>query len=1121
MFLSFDLPLFLLLAMLSTFIPGAIVAYSILRKEEMLLIEKAFIGFALGIVALPMIPFIAYLALGMEYSANLAFISVAIMYVVAIALFIYSKSYEDILSVRLPKVDTNNLTISKDTILTIGLILILVLSYMARIGSYSPIFQELDPYYYTFTAHQILTIGHNPFNDATSWYPEISVSHRAIPLISYLESSWYTIYSQVANSGAYSNMLLAVIAGMYPPIAAVLAVFFIYLLISSVSKREWGLIAAGVAAFMPVFVYKLAAGEMEVQPYAFFALFFFYALFVLAVRKKDDYRYSVLAGIAFIALSMGSASQILAIVSFVIFMAIEPLLLFLRDKDGEAIKHLAISSAIIFVIGPLFGNSILREIFQNGSPSFSTALPFLAMILFAGALYTIKTRIPERKNSYMALGALLLVGLALYAFTPVGDMIKGMARGGFEIAIYSNPLDRTIAEQGDASAEFGSQMGFVADTYPGMVSAFMWPLRAFFSQAPGPVTSISTALSSLASGVFYPISDLMNAMLALSVAILNAVLGSNVAYSDRTSSLLLLWLFLFSIAAVYSLIRFFKDKEDNFFILFAAIIIPPLIVGIIKAKYTIYASVMLAVAIGYAFSVIASAFARKHDETERKTIMIVLGSVLLLAIILSQFAFKHDTIAVYLILAILGAVIYYAASYIDKEWFEKTKNGLIAAWEGTDRGRHAYQALIIIGTCLIFLQFTYNAFADSLAWGSMQTLFQNNPAALAPKFQQFCTDSGGSDSTVCAAASDPMGFASKGTNYQYDEELCMLSIYSNYSYLTNAGTAPAWENTAAYFRCQRISTYWIDSMEWLRDNTPNDSRIISWWDYGHWENYFGLRNAVIRNEHASHDMIGATAHAFLDGSPEDLKAYMKAHDSEYALFDMELVAGGGSLGGKYGALNYLSCAWDNQTNVSYGPGESGCEAEHLWETIFISGTPCTISTISNRTGVTAYKMYEDVYELTSAGKTVFTGTVYRPYYRPDCINPTDPKIVQYCSIVVKAVPTYCVGPAMLSNGNMTYTTYMLNETYPNGDLKMNKALLQLIYPVSGTYHMGDVTSATLFYTEDQMWVENGEIKSGYEDRKGKFYSSNLYRGLFLNEIPGFDHVYTTPDGMVKIYKISD
>jgi asparagine N-glycosylation enzyme membrane subunit Stt3 len=296
-------------------------------------------------------------------------------------------------------------------------------------------------------------------------------------------------------------------------------------------------------------------------------------------------------------------------------------------------------------------------------------------------------------------------------------------------------------------------------------------------------------------------------------------------------------------------------------------------------------------------------------------------------------------------------------------------------------------------------------------------------------------------------------------------------------------------------------------MEWIKNNLEPDARITSWWDYGHWINYFGERDAVIRNEHISHEMIGAVAHGYLDATPEELKETMQYYGSDYALFDIELIAGGDSLGGKYSALNYLSCARDNETTVLDSPGESICEAEHLWETIFVSSIPCTISDLTGKTGLTAYKLY--------AGDTPLS------FYPSFCENPSDQTYVQYCRSAYQAVPTYCVGEATLASGEATTATYYINETYSNGDLKLNKAQLGLISSLTATSHLGDATQLTLFYTNDPIWLENGEIKSGYEDRKGKFYDSALYRAIFLGEIPGFDLVYVTSDGAVRIFKITE
>jgi len=1024
-FVAFELPLFIAWLAVANLLPGALLSFSILRKEELSKLEKLFIGFALGIILLPLVPFLLYLVLGVKFSYDVVLGSVAFLYVVAIAAFIISRTYEDLsmpkegLKISLPKTPLEAWETTKAYIVPVVLLLILLASYMIRISSYSPIFQELDPYYYTDAAQQLLTMGENPFDDQTSWYPEVVVNHRIIPELSYLEASWYMLYSSGAS---YSNMLLAVIASMYPPIAAVLAIFFIYMLVSAAVGKECGLISAGLAAFAPTFIYKLAAGEQEVQPYAFFALMFFFAMYVLSL-KRGGLRFPVLAGLAFAAVALGSASQVLIVISIVIFTVLQSLLLFIRDKDASGLKELLRVNAVVFVMGPLLGSAILKDVFNTGLPSITIIAAFVIPLVFVALLYLLKSRLPDRSASYTILALIIVVGFIAYAVTPVGGYIKSMGKAGFEIARYNTPLDRTIAEQGLSGDDFSSQIGFIAQAY----------------SVPTLMDSVVSVFDLFVYVVLLPFSLIANAVLGLMVAAANLLLGSDVEFTAKSVSFLLFWLVLFWAALVISAWKAVKKEDDALFLLFLALIMPPLMVGMIKAKYTIYAGVLLAVAIGFTLG-------------QAKGVM---------------------------------------------DGYSKDKEGYL---------RITTSILVLaLGAALVLFQFLHMGLAPSLLWGSFQTLYQNDPAALAARFQYICSAT--NDADVCAAAADPMGYASQGTNYQYSYKLCLLSVFTNHSYISNPSAAPSWETQSAFFRCMRLSEYWVDSMEWIKENTPPGSRIISWWDYGHWINFFGQRNAVIRNEHASHAMIGAVAHGYTDASPEELKTWMKEHDVRYALFDMELVAGGGQLGGKYGALNYLSCAWDNKTNVSSSPGESQCEADHLWESVFVSSNPCTISSLTNRTGVTAYKIY--------AGQT------YMPYYPNFCISPQDPNAIAYCRDYVRAVPVYCVAETTLVDGTPVVATYYLNETYPNGDLRLSKGLLLMPYQIQTTTHMGPVTGATIFYTHDPLWLENGEINSGYEDRKGRFYDSALYQAMFLNNLPGFKQVYSTPDGAVKIYEIGE
>ncbi|MFZ5501461.1 MAG: hypothetical protein ACOY58_06085, partial [Candidatus Micrarchaeota archaeon] len=552
MFVSFDLLTFLAWVSLSTFIPGVLLSLSFFKKnDDLTLLEKAITGFAFGFFLLPMIPFLLYFLAGVEFSPTIAYLSVAALYAVSIAAFMLTKAYEGI---SLPK----GFQQTKENLIPILLLALLIASYMVRVGSYSPIFQELDPYFYTTPADQLLTIGHNPFDDQTAWYPEVSVSHRITPALAYLEATWYVLYS---GGGEFSNMLLSLIAGMYPPIAAMLAVFFIYLLISLVTRRrEWGLLAAGIFAFAPLSIFKLAAGEQEVQPYAFFSIFFFYAMYVLMSRKKDivrfdsgkispgkDIIYPVLTAIAFASVAMGSASQVLVVMSLVIFLGLQSALYFLRDEETSGLLHLLVSNSIIFMIGPLMASSIILGLFTSNQLYLPNTIIYASGIAVAAVLYLIKTRVPERSASLSIMAGLVIIGLAAVFLTPFGGYVLGPAKSSFSIAEFNAPLDRTIAEQAVAGSSFGGQMGFAAQSF----------------NSPPALSGMGDLVSLIMYLLLLPFSVLGNLLLALIVGGINFVLGTQVQFTAKDTSLMLMWLVLLFASFIYAIFKFFKKEDDG------------------------------------------------------------------------------------------------------------------------------------------------------------------------------------------------------------------------------------------------------------------------------------------------------------------------------------------------------------------------------------------------------------------------------------------------------------------------------------------------------------------------------------------------------------------------------
>jgi asparagine N-glycosylation enzyme membrane subunit Stt3 len=982
-------PLYLLLVLfVGFFIPGMLLSLGLLKKKELPLFDKAGIGMGLGIVVPALVAFLLSLV-GVMFSYTTALVSILIFYAIGAAVFVKEKAWEQL---SLPK--DWKLMVS-----SVALALLMLLSYWIRMQTYSPVFMELDPYYYMFITHQIIVHGEVPLTDQTAWYP-LELTHRGSVLKPYSEALQYSLYT---NGGEYDKYLLSALAGSFPAVLAALAVFFLALFISAEYKREFGIIAAAVFSFIPMFLTKTLAGESEIQPYAFFALAFFFAMYALAIKRKD-YTFAGLAGLAFAAVIMGSASAVVAYTTLIIFIPLQALLLF-YTKGG--LREFVKLNAVV-VLGAVL-MTVIKDSYTGGSFIISGLLSgsmFFTIIalLVAAALAAIREKVADAETASYALGGLLLVGVLLLAFTPLGDSLSGLVGGSLSVANYNAPLQRTIAEQGQASTEFQSTLGFSGLGFNG------------------------------ALGILFIIpSAVVNAILGVVVWALNTGADAGLTYAPKDNSMLLFIYFMTMVAIAHSMYRKVKFGDLRLPLLFLALIFPISIVGMLKTKYTTYLGFAVAVALG-----------------------VVLGEIF--------------------------------------DFLVQRFSSIADAAERERMVKYAFMGLVLIGSLYAVLQATYPiSVGQALFTNSMQERFGDNPLGAQQKLRAVCAlmdPMGSSDNTVCAASRDPAGFADMGPNYQYEPEVCAWSVISNPVAPTDD------ERIALQYRClSRISEYWINLMEWM-GTTPEDSRFTSWWDYGHWTNYFGERDTVLRNEHASLDMIGEVAHGFIDGTPEDLRGFMLTHDSKYVFFDQEIIGsvrqdGYISFGGKYGALNYLSCARDNETGVSQSPGSSLCEFEHTWEQVYVptgaGAEQCVISPTSGKTGTVGYTT----------------------------------RIVQGAGgAQATMVQTYCIGPVTLADGSiMPVGTYYLDESMklPNGDLRLNKAILSFDYEDASQ----GVRLYTTLYDHTPRWVENGELKDGWEDRKGKFYDSNLYSGFVLGYLPGFDLVYETPNGEIRVYKIRE
>ncbi|EPA05758.1 hypothetical protein BG20_I2362, partial [Candidatus Nitrosarchaeum limnium BG20] len=72
-----------------------------------------------------------------------------------------------------------------------------------------------------------------------------------------------------------------------------------------------------------------------------------------------------------------------------------------------------------------------------------------------------------------------------------------------------------------------------------------------------------------------------------------------------------------------------------------------------------------------------------------------------------------------------------------------------------------------------------------------------------------------------------------------------LSFPSNGNWVSAVKTPPTILNGGSSYP---VSTDdWLETMEWIKNNTPKDAVVASWWDYGYWISTLGERATIADN----------------------------------------------------------------------------------------------------------------------------------------------------------------------------------------------------------------------------------------------------------------------------------
>ena len=126
---------------------------------------------------------------------------------------------------------------------------------------------------------------------------------------------------------------------------------------------------------------------------------------------------------------------------------------------------------------------------------------------------------------------------------------------------------------------------------------------------------------------------------------------------------------------------------------------------------------------------------------------------------------------------------------------------------------------------------------------------------------------------------------------------------------------------------------WKDSLEWIKLNTPSDSIILSWWDYGYWITTMSERTTVVDNSTIDSKQIQKVANILLS-SPDDAWNMLQETGSDYVL----IFVAGQKFMSYDGNLLYLIEGGGDESKIFWFTKIAGVPTEKYLYSDGISGT---------------------------------------------------------------------------------------------------------------------------------------------------------------------------------------
>lgn len=84
---------------------------------------------------------------------------------------------------------------------------------------------------------------------------------------------------------------------------------------------------------------------------------------------------------------------------------------------------------------------------------------------------------------------------------------------------------------------------------------------------------------------------------------------------------------------------------------------------------------------------------------------------------------------------------------------------------------------------------------------------------------------------------------------------------------------------------------WLKTLEWMRNNLPEDAVVACWWDYGYWVTILGNRTSIADNATLNSTQIGEIGYAFMSNETLAYETFKKLGATHVLIFVTHYVYG--------------------------------------------------------------------------------------------------------------------------------------------------------------------------------------------------------------------------------------